>query len=573
VVPGGLFGDIVLIFVAAFAGALVARFLRLPVLLGYLAVGMLIGPHALAGIENVETVRTLAEFGVILLLFAVGIEVSFRDLRRSGRVVIIGGTVQIVATAAVAYVVGLLLGWPAQASIVLGMVISLSSTMVVLRTLMQRHELQSVHGRVITGILVVQDLAFVPMIAILPALNGSDASFALDLGLGLLKAGVALSAMILLGGRLLPWLLERVALLGSREVFILSVVAITVSTAAMTQALGLSAALGAFLAGLVLSESDFGRRALSEVVPLRDTFAALFFVSLGMLTDLSFLANNLSDVVVVVSVVIFAKFLIVSGIMRAFGYLLPTSVLAGVGLVQVGEFSFILAGSAVALGIVEDEFLSLTVVSAVLTMAITPWIMGGGTRVVGMLSARFSAFRLYHPDDDPEGGPGPEQGHVVLAGLGRVGSLVAEVLTQHQVPFVSVELDARSVAKHRGLGYTVVYGDIADEHVLEAVRIQSARLMIISSGDANSAQLAVHHALRMNPALDVVARVHWREEGERLLQMGAREVVWPELEAGLEILRHSLRRYLQSHDEVDVLVDYLRTKVVRVSGEEVIPDS
>ena len=278
-IEGELFTDIVIIFVGAFLGGMVAQTLKLPILLGYLAVGMLIGPHALAVIGNVEEVTALAEFGVILLLFAVGIEVSFRDLRRMGKVVVLGGVAQIVGTSAIGYLIGVhLFGWTTEQAFVFGMVVSLSSTMVVLKTFTDRGELSTVHGRVVTGILLVQDLAFIPMIAILPALSSQGVGLDLaDLGLGILKAIVILGLMAALGVKVIPWLLGRVAHLGSREIFILATVAITFATAAITQMVELSAALGAFVAGLVLSESDFGRRVLSEVVPLRDTFAALFF--------------------------------------------------------------------------------------------------------------------------------------------------------------------------------------------------------------------------------------------------------------------------------------------------------
>ena len=271
------------------------------------------------------------------------------------------------------------------------MVVSLSSSMVVLKTLIDRGELRNVHGRILTGILLVQDLAFIPMIAILPALSGDGGLNLSDLGFCILKAAAVLGLMALLGGKAIPWLLSRVAYLGSREIFIIAVVAITFATAAITEATGLSAALGAFVAGLLLSESEFGQRALSEVVPLRDTFSALFFVSLGMLADPVFLIDNFGTVLVVVAVVMAARFLLTAALTRGFGYLPYTAILVGLGMVQVGEFSFILADSASDLGAVDQDFLSLIVVSAFLTMALTPWVMTSGARAVARLS-RGSTF-------------------------------------------------------------------------------------------------------------------------------------------------------------------------------------
>ena len=560
-IEGELFTDIVIIFVAAFLGGLVARTLRLPILLGYLAVGMAIGPHTLEVVGNVDTVSTLAEFGVILLLFAVGLEVSFRDLRQLGKVVALGGIAQIVGTIVIAYFIGLhLLGWTQEQAFIFGLVVSLSSTMVVLKTLTDRGELHTVHGRVITGILLVQDLVFIPMIAILPALSSQGVGLDLaDLGLGILKTVAILGLMVVLGGRVIPWLLDRVTRLGSREIFILAVVAITFATAAITQLMDLSAALGAFVAGLLLSESAFGRRALSEVIPLRDTFSALFFVSLGMLTDPSFLVENFGLVLEVVAIAIFVKFALTAGLTRSFGYLPHTALLTGLGMVQVGEFSFILTDSATTLEVVNQDFLSLIVVSAVLTMALTPWIIAGGTHVVMVLSQRVRILRPYRLGDDRSEERRPRlRDHVIVCGLGRVGSLVAETLDEHKVPFVAIDLDPHVVTRFRGQEQYGINGSSSSEPVLEAARIRYARLMVITITDPVTGWVSAQNALRLNPGLEIVARVHSREAGERLRRLGVQEVVWPEMEAGLEMLRHSLHRYLIRPGEVDLLLSRLR---------------
>ena len=556
---GGLFSDIVIIFVAAFIGGFVARSMHLPILLGYLVVGTIIGPHTLGIVGNLETVLTLAEFGVILLLFEVGVEVSFKDLRQLSKVVVLGGIVQVGATIGLLYPLGLHLGWSPQQALVFGLIASLSSTMVVLKTLTDRGELGSVHGRVLVGILVIQDLAFIPMIAILPSLSGEGTSALVDLGLGILKAAVILGLMVLLGGKAVPWLLDRVALKGSREIFILSIVALTFATAALTDTFELSAALGAFVAGLILSESDFGHRALSEIVPLRDMFAAMFFVSLGMLTDPSFFVDNAGTVLVVISSVMAVKLILITGLVRAFGYLPHTALLTGFGMVQIGEFSFILADSATNLEVVDSDFLTLVVVSAVITMAATPLIFGGGTRAVEVLGRRFGFLQAYRPDQQlAERGVSDLRNHVVLCGLGRIGSMVALALDQHRIPFVVIDLDPHVTRRCLDQGHLAVNGSSASRIVLERARIREARMMVITTGDPASAFITAERSLVMNPQLDVVARVRWREEGERLQHLGVREVVWPEMEAGLEILRHSLLRYHASSREVDLLVNRLR---------------
>ncbi len=559
VVENDLFLDIVIVFAVAFLGSLTARALRLPVLLGYLVGGMVIGPHALEVVGNQETVQTLAEFGVILLLFAVGVEVSFRDVTKLRNIAVFGGIAQILATIGLGYGIGTLLGWEKEESAVLGMVISLSSTMVVLKTLTDRGELQSLHGRILTGMLLIQDLAFIPMIAILPALAGDDRPFMTELGVGILKAVVVLGVMGLVGGKALPWLLYRVTRLGSREIFILALVAITFSTAAVTEAAGLSAALGAFVAGVLLSESDYGHRALSEITPLRDMFSAMFFVSLGMLTDPVYLVDHPGIVLAVVAAVVVGKFIFTTAVTRAFKFLPHTALMSGFGMVQIGEFSFLLAATAFSLGVVDADFLTLTVVSAVLTMAMTPGILSSGSHVIARLTDRFRLLRPYRlGGQGSEARPHALRDHVIICGLGRVGSLVAEALEEHQIPFVVVDLDPSVVAQWRQLGHLAIHGGSNSEAVLRATGIKTARLMVISTGDPASTWLTAHHALALKSDLDVVARVRWREEGERLQQLGVQEVVWPEMEAGLEALRHSLYRYRTDRSEVETLVSRLR---------------
>lgn len=560
VVQGDLFLDIVIVFAIAFVGSLTARAFRLPVLLGYLVGGMVIGPHVLERIEDVETVQTLAEFGVILLLFSVGVEVSFRDVTKLRNIAVFGGIAQIMATVGLGYGIGTLLGWGTEESVVLGMVISLSSTMVVLKTLTDRGELQSLHGRILTGMLLIQDLAFIPMIAILPALAGSDDPFITELGIGILKAIAVLAIMGLVGGRALPWLLYLVTRLGSREIFILALVAITFSTAAITEAVGLSAALGAFVAGVLLSESDFGHRALSEITPLRDTFSAMFFVSLGMLTDPAYLVDHPGTVLAIVSAVVVGKFLFTAVVVRAFKFLPHTALLSGLGMVQIGEFSFLLAATALSLGVVDNDFLTLSVASAVMTMALTPGILSSGSRAIARMGDRFVLLRPYRlGGQSSEARPHPLRDHVILCGLGRVGSLVAESLKEHQIPFVVVDLDPSVVAHWRDQGHMAIHGGSNSEAVLRAAGIQAARLMVIGTGDPVSTWVTAHQALLLKPELDIVARVRWREEGERLQRLGVQEVVWPEMEAGLEALRHSLYRYRTDRTEVEELVDRLRT--------------
>ena len=569
-----LFVDLVTVVIAAFLGGVAARALRAPPVLGYLAMGMIIGPYVagrsgdewlhFATVADVDTVHKLAEIGVVLLVFAIGIEISFRELLNLGKVIVIGGILQIGVTAALLTPIGLFLGFDMTTAIILGMVGALSSTMVVLKTLTDRGEIHSLHGRLLTGFLLMQDLVFILMIAMLPALDGSGGPITVlkEAGWGVLKTTIIIGGVVFLGIKVMPLAMSRITLLGSREVFVLMVMAIVFAISGLTNFVGLSAALGAFVAGLLLSESDIGHWALAEVAPMRDIFAALFFASLGMLTDPVFIFDHYHEVLAVIGAAVAIKFIVTAIIVRVAGYLPSTSLLTGVGMGQIGEFSFILVAGALALGVVDQSFHSLIVVSAVVTMAAGPPMIAGGTRLVTVMSRRFRVLRPYRIGD-PHSEERPRQtfGHVVICGLGRVGSLVAQEMQQHDVPFTVIDLDPRTLDEWRSQGYHTVLGSADREEVLRAARVPQAGLLVITTGDPISVELTANQALHMQPELEIVARVRARSEGEHLQKLGVQEVVWPEMEAGLEIVRHSLARYQTPDYEVDRVIYQLRERL------------
>ena len=576
-----LFIDLVTVVIAAFLGGVIARVLRAPPVLGYLAMGMIIGPYVagrtgdewlhFATVADVPTVHKLAEIGVVLLVFAIGIEISFRELISLGKVIVVGGLLQITVTAALLTPIGLVLGLDTTTAIILGMVGALSSTMVVLKTLTDRGEIHSLHGRLLTGFLLMQDLVFILMIAMLPALDGSagGANVLREVGIGVLKTVVIIGGVALLGIKVMPWAMSRITLLGSREVFVLMVMAIVFAISGLTNFVGLSAALGAFVAGLLLSESDIGHWALAEVAPLRDIFAALFFASLGMLTDPIFILHHYAEVLAIIGSAVAIKFIVTAIIVRVAGYLPSTALLTGVGMGQIGEFSFILVAGALALGVVDQEFHSLIVVSAVLTMAAGPPMISVGTHLVTILSRRFRVLRPYRIGD-PHAEERPRQtfGHVVICGLGRVGSLVAQELREHNLPFTVIDLDPRTLDEWRADGYHTVLGSSDREEVLRAARVPQAGLLVVTTGDPVSVEMTAYQALQLQPELDIVARVRARSEGEDLQRMGVQEVVWPEMEAGLEIVRHSLSLYQTPDYEVDRVIYQLRERLSFVVSDD-----
>jgi CPA2 family monovalent cation:H+ antiporter-2 len=390
----GIGRDLLVVLVAAIAGGVLARWLRLPVILGYLAGGVAVGPFGLGLVHDTETIDSLANIGVVLLLFAIGLEFSLKELLKLGKVAIFGGIAQIALTAGVGFALGRAVGLTLVGAVFFGFIIALSSTMVVLKLLMDRGEIDTTHGRIMLGILLVQDLSVVPMMVAMPAIGGEAGALWASLGIALAKAAGFIALMLVLGVWVMPWFLGKVAGQRSRELFLLTVVVVCLAAAFGTYYFGLSAAFGAFAAGLLISQSGFARQAFADILPLRDTFAALFFVSLGMLANLHFIEQNLSTVAIVVVIIIAVKFFICSLITRLFGYGHKTVLMVGTGLIQVGEFSFVLAMMGVGMGLLSERLYSLTIASAIITMLLTPFAMSINSFIYRWLSQR-SWFQVF----------------------------------------------------------------------------------------------------------------------------------------------------------------------------------
>lgn len=532
----GIATDIILIIVAAFGcGCLVQR-LGQPLILGYIAAGILLGPHT-GGftVSSIHEIELLAEIGVALLLFALGLEFSFKDLKPVKKVALIGTPIQITLTIWLGFGIGYLMGWDWKTSLWLGALISLSSTMVILKTLMGRGLYGTLSSKVMIGMLIVQDLAVIPLMLILPQLN--DPAVGLHaLGFAALKAAAFIAGMILLGTRLLPYLMARVANLGSRELFLLAITAIGLGVGYVTYMAGLSFAFGAFAAGMVLSESDFGHQALSDIVPLRDLFGLLFFASVGMLLDPIFLMDHLLQIIVLVLAVGIGKgfiFALVSKVFR-YGNVVPLAV--GLGLFQIGEFSFVLARVGVSTNSIGNELYSLILTTAILTMVLTPLISGQTARLYS-LKKRWFRHEPLETLNIPEEGL---RNHVIIVGGGRVGFQIARVLQRLGLPLVIVELDHRRVEISKDEQIPVVYGDASHEVVLKAAEIRSARLLIVTTPEMVVARSIVVNATRQNSGLNIVARTSDPGFLPAFKEMGVADVVLPEFEAGLEMTRQAL---------------------------------
>lgn len=536
---------------AGLAGGLAARFLKQSAIIGYLLAGVVIGPHALGLIQESDEIRVLATIGVVLLLFTLGVKLSLREMIRVRRVAIGGGIFQLLATTGLGIGVAALLGWSLPEAVIFGFLIAISSTMVVIGMLTQRGELETVHGRVMIGILLMQDIAAAFMMFILPVLGGSVENLASVLGLAVLKAGVFLALVLFLGAWVVPRFIRRVAGQGSRELFILSGAVLCFGGAFAAYYFGLSAALGAFAVGLLISESDFAHQVLGDMIPLRDIFSAIFFVSVGMLIALPFMAANINTVIAIVVTIVLGKFVICSATARLFGYGGKAILLVGAGMIQIGEFSFVLAELGLGTGVISEHLYSLILASAMISIILTPFAYSLATG----LSTRLIQARALRPDT-AEGAPQSVEevakisDHVVICGHGRVGGNVAQMLRQLQIPHLVIDLDPAVISSLRARGIPCIYGDAGNREVLSKAGLKDAALLLIAMPDPMAARLALDHALRINPQLDVVARVHSDFELDFLRGRGASELVQPELEASIELTRHVLCRLGLSEDKV-----------------------
>jgi len=554
-----LIRNIAIVAGAALAAGLAARFLKQSAIIGYLLAGVVIGPHALGLIEESDEIRVLATIGVVLLLFTLGVKLSLREIMRLRNVAIWGGLFQLLVTTGLGIGVAALLGWALREAVTFGFLIALSSTMVVIGMLTYRGELESVHGRVMIGILLMQDIAAAFMMFILPALGDSGENLTTTLGLAFLKAGLFLALVLLLGAWVVPRFIRRVAGQGSRELFILSSAVLCFGGAFGAYYFGLSAALGAFAVGLLISESDFAHQVLGDMTPLRDIFSAIFFVSVGMLIDLPFMAENMTTVVAIVLTIVLGKFLICSTTARLFGYTGKTIPLVGAGMIQIGEFSFVLAELGLEEGVISEHIYGLILASAMISIILTPFIYSLTTNLstrmiqLGRLKPLMAANPQQAVDEVAK-----IHNHVVICGHGRVGGTVAQMLSQLEISYLVIDLDPTVISNLRAQGIPCIYGDAGNREVLSNAGLKEASLLLIAVPDPIAARLTLDHVLRINPKLDVVARVHSDFELDFLKGRGASELVQPELEASIELVRHTMCRLGLPQDKVQEFIDNWR---------------
>ena len=559
---------------AALVGGAIAVRLRQPAIVGYLIAGVAIGPFTPGFVGDVGQIAALADVGVILLLFALGVEFAPRELASVRRVALPGGVLQVLLILGVGAAVGLFLGYGVPEALVIGACLSISSTLVVVKSLLDRGEIDSLHGRAAIGWSIVQDVATIIFIVALPPLAGGDLIVPFVLAMG--KAAIFLALAYVVGTRLLPRVFRTIARMGSSELFLLAVVATALLTAFVSSAIfGLSLALGAFVAGIVVSESDLSYQAAAEVIPFRDLFAVLFFVSVGMLVDPTALIGEAPLIALFVIVAVVGKGVLVGGLGALFGLPGRSAFILGGTMAQVGEFSFILAEDALDLDLISGAVYNLVLGTAVVTILLTPLAQ----RVATSLAIRYEARRVaagtaalapavapptagatptsrtelaFDPDDDDQ------RLAVVVLGGGRVGRVVVKAVRQRGFRCVVVDRDSRRLEECGRLGAATLFGDAANPHILERAGLERARVLIVAIGDPLTARLATERARQINPRLMIAARARGRTEIEALRRQGAGRIADPEAEAAFELARHALQRMGISGPELAAIVTGLR---------------
>jgi monovalent cation:H+ antiporter-2, CPA2 family len=534
------------VLAAAAAGGILAGLAGLPALLGYIVGGMIVGPAGLGSIKELLQVETLAQFGAAFLLFALGVEFSFSELNKVKKISLGGGGLQIILTILVTTLISVSVGWVTtpQQGVFLGAILSLSSTAVVLKSLMESNETATPHGQVMLGILVVQDLALGFMLAVLPALDKPPAEIGLAVAQAAVKIGLFAAGSVIIGIWVVPRLLRLLASTESRELFLLGVVTLCLGIALITEHLGLSIEMGAFVAGLMISEVEYADQTLAYVEPLRDIFAALFFAAIGMLIDPLFLWDNLDLILGLVSIVSIGKFVIITPLVRLFGYSLKTALITGLGLAQIGEFSFVLASEGRNLGLVSRRVYLLLLGTTAVTLIVTPFVLRLIPTLFNWIETVPALDRLFQPSEQPlEVSENIDfENHIVICGYGRTGQNLVTLLAEQKTPVLAVEQSEATIQKLRDGKIPYLYGNAVSIPVLTKAGLTRAKAMVIALPDSMSTRLCLKHALEISPGLDIVVRANRFKDIELLYQLGAAEVVQPEFEASLEMANHLLTK-------------------------------
>jgi CPA2 family monovalent cation:H+ antiporter-2 len=553
--------DLLILLLASIPIAFICNRLRLPVIVGFMLTGVVIGPDGLGLIGKSEAVEMLAEIGVVLLMFTIGLEFSLRRIIDMKRIVMWGGGLQVSLTILAVAGLAVAAGRSASQSIFIGFLVALSSTAIVLKTYLDRLELDSPHGRAATGLLIFQDLCIVPMMLMVPILSGREGSSPANIALKLATAAAVVSGIIFATRTFVPFLFHHIVRLRSPEIFIIFVVLVSLGTAWLTSHFGLSMALGAFIAGLVLSESDYSHQIVSDIVPFRDVFNSLFFVSIGMLLSVRFFAAHWSAVIALCVALIIGKALIAALAVRLLGSSVRIAAMAGIGLAQIGEFSFILAKAGSAQGLLSNDESQFFLAASILSMLATPFLIRLAPRIGYALQTRLTPGSRFEPQvaAAPKAVTDRTE-HVIIIGYGMNGRNLAKVLHHVGVPYVVLELNAEVVHEARKLGVPIEFGDAGRREVLHQLGVEKARVLVLAISDPVATRRTTALAREINPRLHIIVRTRYMSELSDLAALGADQVIPEEFETSIEIFSRVLREYGVSRNVIQREAERIRSE-------------
>lgn len=535
---------LVIIFGVSAAVVFVLQKFRIPSIVGFLIAGVFLGPHGFGFVQDISEVELLAEVGVILLLFTIGLEISLKNLKRIRSAVLGGGFSQVLLTALITSLIAYLFLRQWNASIFAGFLVSLSSTAIVMKMLFDRAEMDSPHGRLSMGILIFQDLCVVPLMLLIPILGGTQGNLG-ELFWTMFKSAAILFVAIFGARWLVPNIFHQIVRTRSRELFVITIILLCLGTALLTSWLGLSLALGAFLAGLVISESEYAFQAISDILPFKESFNGLFFISVGMLMDVGFLWKNPSIILMAVAFILILKTSTGFLSVHLLGHPIRVSLQTGLCLAQIGEFSFVLAVAGRLAGLINDSLYQLFLSASVLTMLLTPPIIQASSGISSWLSSKKILERLdrMRRKAAKEGFPTRREGHVIVIGFGLNGKNLAGVLKETSLPYVVLELNNETVLEMKKRGEPIFYGDGTSPEILHKLGIEAARLLVVVISDPASTRRIVQIGRKLNPRLYIIVRTRYTGEVEDLIRLGANEVIPEEFETSIEIFAKVLHHY------------------------------
>lgn len=555
----GLVGDLAIVAAAALVGGGIARLVRLPTVLGYLAAGIVIGPNTPGPSGDIDQVGTVADLGVALLMFTLGIRFSIRELRELQGLAIGGGAVQIGLMIGAGMLAGLVLGLESGEAAVVGFVVAISSTMVALRLLEDRGVIGGPEGKIGVAFALFQDIAVVPLIVLIPVIAGEDENVFVSLGLAGLKAAGVLVAVWLVGTIVVPRVLRRIMIARSRELFLLSVVAFALGTASVSFLAGLSLAFGAFLAGLLVSESEYAHQTLGEVFPLREVFAVVFFVAVGMLIEPDAFVEDPEIVLTIAALGVFGKLILVGGLSTAFGYAPRSAFTGGLGLANMGEFSFVIVTEAIDEELIDTGLSEAVLAAVLLSLAISPLLFIAQDRVWGTIrGVPFIGPALQMKTQVDVVAPEHLINHAVIVGSNAAAEELGRVLSGRGFRYVVVVQDPVAFRRLSIDGVPCILGDASLQSVLEQAHLDRARVLAVTLTDVRQGEDVVRTALALNSKLDVIARGGPEEAYAGLSRAGAAEVVHADFEVGLEFARHTLHRFGVSGAEIQMYLSRRR---------------